>query len=159
MKHEIKKNPGEVAVNSLESMSEFEKKGIMLLRHADQLFLDKDFEKLPVEIRKLFKQTKTRYQISELINILAIHYRRPIVRHQPFCNCVGADENVFANLITFSGTGQIEDAMLLGSLLINSKMVPELINKATIVADLFFKDLNKNKVPEENTKTQNYHIH
>ena len=155
----LNKNPGEVAVNSLDAMSQFERKGIMLLRHADLLFSEKTSGNIPFEIRELFTNEKARTQISDLISILATHYRRPLVRHQPRCNCVGADENVFSNLITFSGSGQIEDAMLLGSLLVKSRMVADLVHKAALVADLFERDLNENKFIHQNTTKENYQIH
>ena len=45
----------------------------------------------------------------------------------------------------FSGSGQVEDAMLLGTLLVKSRMVAELVHKAALVADIFDKELNENE--------------
>ena len=157
--NKVTKKPGEVAVNSLDALSEFERKGIILLRHADLFFSKKDSGCIPLEIEGLLKDKKSRTQISDLITILATHYRRPIVRHQPCCNCVGADENVFSNLIVFSGSGQLEDAMLLGSLLVKSRVVAELVHRAALVADLFERDLNENKCRPEMKIKKNYQVH
>ena len=153
------KNPGAVAVTSLDTLSEFERKGIILLRHADLLFSEKDSSSIPLEIRELITNRKSRTQISDLITILATHYRRPIIRHQPCCNCVGADENVFSNLIMFSGSGQIEDAMLLGSLLVKGGMVADLVHKAALVADLLERDLNENQSLLNSKTKESHHIH
>ena len=42
MSNQISKNPGEVVVNSLEVMTDFEKKCVHILRHANDLFTKDD---------------------------------------------------------------------------------------------------------------------
>ena len=157
--NKINKNPGEVAVSSLDALSEFERKGVILLRHADLFFTENNADRIPLEIRELFTNKKYCAQISDLITILATHYRRPIVRHQPYCNRVGADENVFSNLIMFSGSGQVEDAMLLGTLLVKRRMVAELVHKAALVADIFDKELNENEFLHRVEIKKNHQLH
>ncbi len=49
--NKINKNPGEVAVSSLDALSEFERKGVILLRHADLFFTENNADRIPLEIR------------------------------------------------------------------------------------------------------------
>jgi len=49
--------------------------------------------------------------------------RRKLVRHQPRCPCVGADEAALAHFVTVAATGEREDAMLIGSLLVEGAML------------------------------------
>ena len=59
MNHQKSKRAGEVIVNSLEVMTEFERKCIQILRHANDLFEKKD----PRSPKKL-KLSTTIYYIS-----------------------------------------------------------------------------------------------
>ncbi len=138
--HSIKK-AGEVAVTSLELMSKFEQKSIQILRHANDLFETADFSNLPNSIKDLFTDKFSRYLISDLIAIFANYYIRPIVRHHPTCLCVGADENVFANILRFSKENQDNEVKILGSLLIKSNQLENLSKKAKVVAFLINEDL------------------
>ena len=54
MNYQVSKKPGEVAVNSLEVMSEFEKTSIQILRHANDLFQENEPADLPMSIKELF---------------------------------------------------------------------------------------------------------
>ena len=143
MNPQTSKRAGEVIVNSLEVMTEFERKCIQILRHANDLFEKKDFSELPFCIKDLFSNQFSRYLISDLISIFASHHLRPIVRHHPSCLCVGSDENVFANILNFAFEDQEDEVKLLGSLLINSKQVESLSKKAKVVAFLIDEDLKK----------------
>ena len=153
------KTAGEVAVNALDAISEFERRSVNILRHADRLYDISDFSGLPDTIQGLFYNLHSRYHIAELINIYAVYYLRPIVRHQPNCACVGADENVFANILSFSLENLDNEVMILGSLLIKSQQVGELVKKAKVVAHLISDDLQKNllepKLPQNFCK----HLH
>ena len=104
------------------------------MRHADRLYNENDFCGLPDSIRRLFYNQSSRYHIADLINIFAVYYLRPIVRHQPGCACVGADENVFANILKFSLENLDNEVMILGSFLVKPQQVRELVKKAKIVA-------------------------
>ena len=148
---------GEVAVNSMTSMSEFEQNSVSLLRHADKLYDADSFAKLPENIRTLFYNRSSRYHISDLINILTTYHLRPIVRHQPNCNCVGADENVFANILKFALSGHTKEAMILGSLLINSCVLMELVQKAAVVAQLVNQNLKNYSFAALKNSTTNLH--
>ncbi|MBO9398907.1 hypothetical protein J7399_15845 [Shimia sp. R9_1] len=48
--------------------------------------------------------------------------RRPLCRHGLYCNCLGADEAVFAHLIEAASNGENEDAALLASLIVRPDM-------------------------------------
>ncbi|MEQ3729254.1 MAG: hypothetical protein ABNH38_17730 [Tateyamaria sp.] len=43
---------------------------------------------------------------------------RPMVRHEVGCNCVGADECVFAHLVGTASAGHLNDAALIATLLV-----------------------------------------
>ena len=128
------KTAGEVAVNAMDAISVFQQKSVNILRHADRLYNENDFCGLPDSIRRLFYNQSSRYHIADLINIFAVYYLRPIVRHQPGCACVGADENVFANILKFSLENLDNEVMILGSFLVKPQQVRELVKKAKIVA-------------------------
>ena len=131
----------EVAVNSMNFMSEFEQNSVSLLRHADKLYDADSFAKLPENIRTLFYNRSSRYHTSDLINILTTYHLRPIVLPQPNCNCVGADENVFANILKFTLSGHTKEVIILESLSINNCQLIELVQKAAVVAQLVNQNL------------------
>ncbi len=141
MNQHLIKNAGEVAVNAMESMPEFEKKSIQILRYANDLFERDHWSNLPLSIKNLFSNQFSRYLISDLICLLATHYLRPIVRHHPNCLCVGADENVFANLLRLSLEDHKNEAKILSSLLIKSEQIETLSKKAKVVAFLIDEDI------------------
>ena len=143
MNTQTSKRAGEVIVNSLEVMTEFEQKCIQILRHANDLFGKTDTSELPWCIRDLFSNQFSRSLISDLISIFASYHLRPIVRHHPTCLCVGSDENIFANILKFAFEDQETEVKLLSSLLVNSKQIESLSRKAKIVAFLIDEDLKK----------------
>jgi hypothetical protein len=151
------KTAGEVAVNAMDAISVFQQKSVNILRHADRLYNENDFSGLPDSIQHLFYKKSSRFHIADLINIFAVYYLRPIVRHQPGCACVGADENVFANILKFSLENLDNEVMILGSLLIKSQQVGELVKKAKVVSHLINEDLQKNFLAPK--LTQNFHKH
>lgn len=56
--------------------------------------------------------------------------RRPLVCHGRQCDCLGADENCFVNLIAAATEGNTQDARLLASLLVSPQQAPELARLA-----------------------------
>ena len=151
------KTAGDVAVNAMYAISVFQQKSVNILRHADRLYNENDFSGLPDSIQRLFYKQSSRFYIADLINIFAVYHLRPIVRHQPGCACVGADENVFANILKLSLENLDNEVMILGSLLIKSQQVGELVKKAKVVAHLINEDLQKNFLAPK--QTQNFHKH
>ncbi|MDO9639928.1 MAG: hypothetical protein Q7J44_15425 [Pseudotabrizicola sp.] len=63
-----------------------------------------------------------------------LHYgRRPLVRHQVMCRCLGADEACFANFIAAAAEGDREDAILIATLLVRADMAMCLFDHAATV--------------------------
>ena len=152
------KTAGEVAVNAMDVICEFQRKSVNILRHADRLYGVNSSAELPDCIQSLFCNRSSRYCITDLINVFSTYYIRPIVRHQPSCLCVGADENVFANIIWFSLEGQDNEVKILGSLLIRPQHLTELVKKAKVVAHLINEDLKNNFLEKKPTQTFQSHL-
>ena len=80
--------------------------------------------------------------------------RRHLVRHDLNCKCVGADENCFAQLVTRSSNNDKRDAILIGILLSNADIAPELVYAAEDLAVgvrsllKVIGDITKNSKPE-----------
>lgn len=68
--------------------------------------------------------------LNDLMGIFARHGRRKLVRHQRQCSCVGADEAVFAHFVMLAATGAREDAMLVGSLIVEGPLLPAVTEAA-----------------------------
>ena len=159
MRDQLAKKAGEVAVNSLEFMSEFERKSIQILRHAGELYNKNDFSELPESIKELFSNRFSNFLIKELISIFATYHLRPIVRHQPKCLCVGADENVFAHILRFSLESQENEVKILSSLLISSSQIENLTKKAKVVAFLIDEDIKEQAPKPILAQTFNNNLH
>ena len=61
--------------------------------------------------------------------------RRRLVSHDLNCKCVGADENCFAQLVTRSTYTDKKDAILIGILLTDADLAPELVYAAEDFAE------------------------
>ena len=149
------KNAGEVAVSTVEVLGAFEQKAVLVLRCVDKFFDNPNSENLPQEIVSLAEDSVTKEHIIELIDIFARNYLRPIVRHQPNCSCVGADENIFCNILKFCLQNRTNEAIILSSLLVRAETVGELVRKATTVAWLINKNRTK-PVPSFFVKPNSY---
>lgn len=66
-----------------------------------------------------------------LCNFCVAHGRRPLVRHGMSCNCLGADENCFANLVAAAAEGQAGDTQILASLIVQPGKAQELAQLAS----------------------------
>lgn len=55
---------------------------------------------------------------EDLVRTILCYARRPLVRHDFDCRCVGADEAVFANLVRTAATGDLGDAVLIATLMV-----------------------------------------
>lgn len=56
--------------------------------------------------------------------------RRPLMRHDRGCPCLGADEAVLAALVQAATEGEREDALLLACLLVRPDLAPRLVHLA-----------------------------
>ena len=73
---------------------------------------------------------KTIGALQFLFNKLQNNGRRRLVRHDMNCKCVGADENCFAQLVTRSTYTDKNDSILIGILLTDADLAPELVYAA-----------------------------
>ena len=78
MNYQVSKKPGEVAVNSLEVMSEFEKTSIQILRHANDLFQENEPADLPMSIKELFSNQFSRFLKMCIIRWINTHIQYSI---------------------------------------------------------------------------------
>ncbi len=65
-----------------------------------------------------------------LCELCARYGRRPLMRHSVTCECVGADESCFANLIGYASEGAREDALLLAANMVRPDMAGALAGLA-----------------------------
>ena len=68
---------------------------------------------------------------GQLCKLCVEHGRRPLMRHGLTCDCLGADENCFANMIAAAADGQVDDTMLFASLIVRPSMARELLPLAS----------------------------
>ena len=73
---------------------------------------------------------KTLGALKFLFSKLQSKGRRHLVRHDLNCKCVGVDENCFAQLVTRSTHADKKDAILIGILLSDADLAPELVYAA-----------------------------
>lgn len=64
----------------------------------------------------------TRAVLTELMTCAQTYGRRPLCRHACTCDCLGADEAVFAALVGHAINGEQEDAAVLAALLVRPDM-------------------------------------
>ena len=76
------------------------------------------------------KASKTIRALQFLYNKLQNNGRRRLVSHDLNCKCVGADENCFAQLVTRSTYTDKKDSILIGLLLTDADLAPELVYAA-----------------------------
>ncbi len=67
---------------------------------------------------------------ESLCNICARYGRRPLMRHNVACKCLGADESCFANFIGYASEGEREDALLIATTIVRPDMAGTLVGFA-----------------------------
>ncbi|MEM6481140.1 MAG: hypothetical protein AAF922_06625 [Pseudomonadota bacterium] len=65
-----------------------------------------------------------------LCDMMAVHGRRPLMRHQVTCRCLGADESWFAHFIGYASEGEREDALLISMMIVKPNVAPVLAGLA-----------------------------
>jgi len=68
--------------------------------------------------------------LRQMCDLFSRFARRPVMRHQSGCSCLGADEACFANLVSEAATGQREDALLFAMLMVRVDFAPALVGLA-----------------------------
>ncbi|KPP84135.1 MAG: hypothetical protein HLUCCA08_01350 [Rhodobacteraceae bacterium HLUCCA08] len=67
----------------------------------------------------------------ETIGALCTRFgRRPLMRHDVDCACLGGDEAAFALLVATAAEGETEDALMLAALIVRADVAPMLIAPA-----------------------------
>ena len=61
--------------------------------------------------------------LEEMFTTLSRHGRRRLMRHKLACSCVSSDEAVFAHFVMLAATGEREDAMLVGALMVEGPLL------------------------------------
>lgn len=64
--------------------------------------------------------------LDQICALYASHGRRPLIRHELGCSCLGADESCFAQMIGAAADGQHEDAMMMAALIVRPDFAPSL---------------------------------
>lgn len=67
---------------------------------------------------------------ERLCDLCTRHARRPLLRHNVHCACVGSDEACFANFIATAAEGEHEDAIMLACLMIRADVAPMAVGLA-----------------------------
>lgn len=67
---------------------------------------------------------------EQLCTLCAGHGRRPLMRHSLRCKCLGADESCFANFVGVASDGDLEDAMLIATMIVRADVAPCLVGLA-----------------------------
>ena len=123
---------GGVTVGTLSDLPPLEAGAVIYLRHwfsgaETRAQMRRDFEVNfgPEAAEAAFEA------FGSLCNFCAAHGRRPLVRHGMTCNCLGADENCFANLLASAAEGQDDDAHILASLIVTPRKASELTRLAS----------------------------
>ena len=126
---------GGAPVGYLSELSQLEQNAILFLRYWSQCAkADHDLHnKFWSNITYDLGIPKTRQAIDafdEIFTLCVKYSRRPIMKHDLECKCIGGDESCFANIIGFAQDGEFEDALLLASNLVAPKFASYLVASA-----------------------------
>lgn len=70
---------------------------------------------------------------EQMCTLCTQHGRRPLMRHDVMCKCLGADEACLANFIGAAARGDREDAMLIATLVVRADVASTLVALAEAV--------------------------
>lgn len=79
---------------------------------------------------EMFESKQALQAFEQIFTLCARHGRRALMRHSLHCKCLGSDEACFANFIGAASEGNIEDAMLIATMIVRADMAPYLANLA-----------------------------
>ena len=65
-----------------------------------------------------------------LCALCAEHGRRPLMRHAVTCKCLGADESCFANFVGYASEGEVQDALMIATVMVRPDIAPSLVSLA-----------------------------
>ena len=154
---------GGAPVGYLSELNQLEQNAILFLRYWSQRSMaDNDLQnKFWSNITYDLGITKTRQAIDafdEIFTLCVKYSRRPIMKHDLECKCIGGDESCFANIIGFAQDGELEDALLLASNLVAPKFASCLVTSARKFAESI--TVGKfSPLEAEESYYQNYSVH
>jgi hypothetical protein len=154
---------GGAPVGYLSELSQLEQNAIIFLRYWSQCAkADHDLQNnFWSNITYDLGITKTRQAIDafdEIFTLCAKYSRRPIMKHDLECKCIGGDESCFANIIGFAQVDELEDALLLASNLVAPKFAACLVTSARKFAESITIS-ECNPLEAEESYYQNYNVH
>ena len=154
---------GGAPVGYLSELNQLEQNAILFLRYWSQRSMaDNDLQnKFWSNITYDLGITKTRQAIDafdEIFTLCVKYSRRPIMKHDLECKCIGGDESCFANIIGFAQDGELEDALLLASNLVAPKFASCLVTSARKFAESITIS-ECNPLEAEESYYQNYSVH
>ena len=154
---------GGAPVGYLSELNQLEQNAILFLRYWSQRSMaDNDLQnKFWSNITYDLGITKTRQAIDafdEIFTLCVKYSRRPIMKHDLECKCIGGDESCFANIIGFAQEGELEDALLLASNLVAPKFAACLVTSARKFAESITIS-ECNPLEAEESYYQNYNVH
>jgi len=154
---------GGAPVGYLSELNQLEQNAILFLRYWSQCAkADHDLQNnFWSNITYDLGITKTRQAIDafdEIFTLCIKYSRRPIMKHDLGCKCIGGDESCFANIIGFAQDGELEDALLLASNLVAPKFASYLVTSARKFADSMTIS-ECNPLEAEESYYQSYSVH
>ena len=154
---------GGAPVGYLSELNQLEQNAILFLRYWSQRSMaDNDLQnKFWFNITYDLGITKTRQAIDafdEIFTLCVKYSRRPIMKHDLECKCIGGDESCFANIIGFAQVDELEDALLLASNLVAPKFASCLVTSAIKFAESITIS-ECNPLEAEESYYQNYSVH
>ena len=154
---------GGAPVGYLSELNQLEQNAILFLRYWSQRSMaDNDLQnKFWSNITYDLGIAKTRQAIDafdEIFTLCVKYSRRPIMKHDLECKCIGGDESCFANIIGFAQDGELEDALLLASNLVAPKFASCLVTSARKFAESITIS-ECNPLEAEESYYQNYNVH
>ena len=154
---------GGAPVGYLSELNQLEQNAILFLRYWSQCAkVDHDLQDtFWATITYDLGITKTRQAIDafdEIFTLCVKYSRRPIMKHDLACKCIGGDESCFANIIGFAQDGELEDALLLASNLVAPKFASHLVTSARkFAASITISEYNQ--LETEESYYQSYSVH
>lgn len=97
--------------------------------------------------------TRATHCLADICELCTQHGRRPLVRHQISCRCLGADESCFANFVSAAAEGQHEDAALIATLLVRADYAIGLADLAREFG-LALKRISPQSLPKSRSRSQ-----
>lgn len=96
---------------------------------------------------------------QDLISTVISHAKRPLVRHDVGCSCVGSDECIFLNLVRTASAGHLNDAALIATLLAGPAHAEHIAVLAGRVGACARRIHTRDSEPKPNVRPNNVRLH